>query len=748
MTLYRIILLSFFLVYSSNLFPQTSSKAERESAKKGIYNSIDSLDREKELKQEELEKYQRKIDYKENSTRFYEPEYGIGGGVALPLNVSSPFNSINEELLPCCGDQNFTHQSGYSFFGTFTNNFFKREFYNIGFSFNFTQFQNEFSSTENIIIASNTGGSDELEVEHTLDLASTILSFEPYYSYNLFDNFYIKASAIAAHHLQSTGSQISQENNENIDFATSTGEATSQWGESTADIDNTSQFMYGLGLSLYYNFILSKSSYITAEAGYRDYLNSALSDRDLDLNTVGFGLTYSYNFSSESDLRDKEMMIEEKDEIQRDINDLASQRMILLQGLDKISQDSVIAQRELEKDSLSKLRVKYDSLSIYSIDNGIARNVKSVKVKQFSKKLSIPVLPVLFYDEEEYTLGLRYSQQLISFKERNVFDIKALGETRDLIKINHNLLNIVGKRMLDNPGSVLTIIGNSDGSANEIADSTGYKRALSTKFTLMNTFSLPDSNFKIVYRESPDYPSNSPDTRAAEENRRVELYSEDGLLDPIEIDNYLDSRLEDKLVEVRLNYDIPLGLQSINYTLYNYYSNDEHYLEFNDITTKKASAFIRLDSIYEVNDIQEDLEIVFDLTPNVGSRISDAGFIGVNIEEYVPSNQSEEYYLYEILMPFSADKVNEADPAYAGIESKLNNMNSYSDYKIDLIGWTDNIGDPAFNKELSQKRVEAMLESLSDRLNGLEYNTEAKGMSDKYDNSLPEGRFLNRRVAV
>ncbi len=68
---------------------------------------------------------------------------------------------------------------------------------------------------------------------------------------------------------------------------------------------------------------------------------------------------------------------------------------------------------------------------------------------------------------------------------------------------------------------------------------------------------------------------------------------------------------------------------------------------------------------------------------------------------------------------------------------------------VRLVGWTDNVGDPDYNLNLSQRRASYVQRYLveqdipDDRIVAL-----GKGISDKYDNATEAGRAQNRRTEV
>ena len=106
---------------------------------------------------------------------------------------------------------------------------------------------------------------------------------------------------------------------------------------------------------------------------------------------------------------------------------------------------------------------------------------------------------------------------------------------------------------------------------------------------------------------------------------------------------------------------------------------------------------------------------------------------------------------------FEFDRVNfETDSARirADSQEQLRNtasiLNAYPQIHVKIGGYTDNSGDAAANRRLSEERAIAVMNALkgdgitADRL-------EAEGYGDQHpiaDNSTPEGRARNRRVAI
>jgi OOP family OmpA-OmpF porin len=87
-------------------------------------------------------------------------------------------------------------------------------------------------------------------------------------------------------------------------------------------------------------------------------------------------------------------------------------------------------------------------------------------------------------------------------------------------------------------------------------------------------------------------------------------------------------------------------------------------------------------------------------------------------------------------------------------QGQLNNivaiLKAYPNVHIKIGGYTDNTGDPAANQTLSQNRAKNVMDAIV--AGGIDPSRlESKGYGDQYpvaDNSTPEGRAQNRRIAL
>ena len=70
---------------------------------------------------------------------------------------------------------------------------------------------------------------------------------------------------------------------------------------------------------------------------------------------------------------------------------------------------------------------------------------------------------------------------------------------------------------------------------------------------------------------------------------------------------------------------------------------------------------------------------------------------------------------------------------------------------INIVGHTDNIGKEDYNVKLSEKRAQSVREQFMQVQAPVAYNMKVQGAgphSPLYDNTMPEGRSLNRTVTI
>ena len=94
----------------------------------------------------------------------------------------------------------------------------------------------------------------------------------------------------------------------------------------------------------------------------------------------------------------------------------------------------------------------------------------------------------------------------------------------------YQMLNVVGRRMLDRPESTIRIVGCRDKSEESLSDDLAKRRALVVKSYLVTVWEIDAARITVEDRGMPANASTSEDIDGAAENMRVEIISNDPVI--------------------------------------------------------------------------------------------------------------------------------------------------------------------------------------------------------------------------
>lgn len=100
---------------------------------------------------------------------------------------------------------------------------------------------------------------------------------------------------------------------------------------------------------------------------------------------------------------------------------------------------------------------------------------------------------------------------------------------------------------------------------------------------------------------------------------------------------------------------------------------------------------------------------------------------------------------------YYAPRVNEITPkSISLLEKAVGFLKEHPEYKVKIIGHTDNVGDEEYNLKLSKDRAEEVLKLFNRKgINFDRLEAEGKGNAEPIEtNDTDEGRQLNRRIEV
>lgn len=359
------------------------------------------------------------------------------------------------------------------------------------------------------------------------------------------------------------------------------------------------------------------------------------------------------------------------------------------------------------------------------------------------------LLPYIFFDAGSAEIPGRYlridRRDVKSFREETV-----AGE--NAIELYYHLLNIIGYRMRRARRATLTITG-CIGAFEEADSSLAEQRATAVRDYLRDTWRIREDKMEIVVRDLPRNPSDSDiDPKLGDvENQRVEFHASDlGILAPI---RQPDTLLLQPTGIIRLlppPSDLPDSIAATESWEVNVRIGDS-------LIQRAATGF---------GGIPEKIDVEIEDRPDLGRR----GPIEITSEliildstysqrKKVPSNPvwfveeggflvdrnvEEGMYVdrYNLLL-YSFDSADLFDFAFQAEDILREKI--YPNSEVTVIGHTDRIGLPYYNKRLSLRRAETAAKLLQFE------DADVRGSGEKdplYDNETPEGRYYSRTVTV
>lgn len=350
---------------------------------------------------------------------------------------------------------------------------------------------------------------------------------------------------------------------------------------------------------------------------------------------------------------------------------------------------------------------------------------------------SIPVLPYIFFDDNSAVINARYNKSgATGFSETSAMAGK------DALAANHALLDIVGERLKNNPSWTAKITGcnaNAKDEKNNIGLSKS--RASSVADYLKSTWGIDGSRITVDQRNLPELPTNPVTMAGMQENRRAEISGPADLTAPIKIET---------------NQPLAVGAATVRYDM--------------SVTPDPAT------HAYSSWTVTLDKDGV-----QIGSPLSGTGAPPASTTADIPGadkyvNQPVHYTLrvtdaagatatadgYTRIVPKTVSRDNLEKFAMLSFDFDRADINSRARQMLQLIsesvsrdatgvqidGYCDQTGTAEYNQTLSEARANAAVTALRS-MTTLPANVTVHGHGFRdlrFDNNLPEGRQLDRRV--
>jgi outer membrane protein OmpA-like peptidoglycan-associated protein len=398
----------------------------------------------------------------------------------------------------------------------------------------------------------------------------------------------------------------------------------------------------------------------------------------------------------------------------------------------------------------------------------IVLNASPVKVNHFVTTGSLTVVPASVTIEEIKTIDaspmlgqiyfLKNSSELparyvrLGGPETAAFDEH---QFRDTLEKYYQVLNIIGKRLLDHPEATITLTGCNDNIGVEKKNlKLSTARAEAVRDYLQLGWGIAPERLHIEARNLPKMPSTSRLEEGQAENRRVEITSDDPAILDLIRSTYLTTRIDNETLTLTPVITAPHGVARWTVIA----SNSRQKLgELAGEGEPPAEIKVPL-STGNLNEMATggDITVRMEVQDGKGQELSmTASPVKVNflqtsqrLAEKKDFRVQEKYAL--ILFDFDSDAIDARNQEI--VNAIVTRIQALPQATVDIVGHTDNIGKEDYNMKLSERRALAVYKLLTAAYGenaGERVRHRGVGPSNPlYDNTTPEARAFNRTVTI
>lgn len=443
---------------------------------------------------------------------------------------------------------------------------------------------------------------------------------------------------------------------------------------------------------------ITKNIFFGGEIYYQHPINSRLKDYEWSVNQVGLNLSLAYAFSMKSKPRPIPPPLETEKPKPVDTPLVVE-----------------IAPKNLE----------------------IELQSTPVRIKETTVTQTYPILPYIFFEKKSSEINPKY----LKIEKDNFSEELVSNNTLD---IYYSLLNIIALRLKNSPSSKITIAGMTDGT--EMTDAEARKeiarnRANTVYDYFVKKWGINPKQINIVTKDIPELATSNAYPEGFEENRRVEIYSDDAkILSPVVHTKFKEYELlTDNIVFLLNSVDID--------SVKNWSLKFEGNLLAGSENKPNEKLEIKINESFEtrlMTLINKSEPLIFEFkAEGFGKSVNKSIIVPVEKEQ----NTFELQRLNLIVFDFDKYELNDMN------RNMISNFvsNSIQDNSsIRIIGSTDRLGEKEYNMELSKERANTAYRYLKELKPNANY-MEVKGVGDSdllYDNDIPEGRFYCRTVLI
>jgi outer membrane protein OmpA-like peptidoglycan-associated protein/Mg-chelatase subunit ChlD len=379
----------------------------------------------------------------------------------------------------------------------------------------------------------------------------------------------------------------------------------------------------------------------------------------------------------------------------------------------------------------------------------VAIQPNALTIEEVTTIDSSPLLNYVFFETGQSEIPSRYATLSGQAETQSFSESKLKGAME---KYAHTL-NIIGRRLRDNPAARIKIVGcNSNRGEEHNRKDLSRSRAESVKAYLKYIWGIETSRMELEVRNQPAVASTGSVAEGRAENQRVEIYSESpAILDTIK-STYVTEISNTE--EVNVMPQIQTGYELARWTVA--LIGDGNLIDSTAGQGDLAPAYpfnlkkLGLGKIGGYENIGANIEVE-DKKGRTYKTHASTSVHFIKREERVAKKEGYKVMEKYALILFDFNRADIKDRNRAVLDRIVARIKEVPSAKVGIVGHTDTIGKEAYNVDLSTRRAKAAFEMIvaGGAINSGNISYEGAGPHNPlFDNELPEGRALNRTVTV
>ncbi len=437
-----------------------------------------------------------------------------------------------------------------------------------------------------------------------------------------------------------------------------------------------------------------------------------------------------------------------------DAQDYKMKQLLVLEQT--IAKERTKIQEQLRELKQSGVSVKLTNI-VGVTENGKEVENPTVRVEQFQATNTVQLLNYVFFNDGSSVFPARYRR--IGMADREGFRMQSLAQLKP-IDVYYNVLNILGRRMQDNPQTKITLIGcNSNTGAEKGNRKLSRQRAEAVGDYLQDIWKIAATRIAIKDRDLPELPSTTDTPAGQAENRRVEIIPDSPvLLQPMTFETTFRTVTPPAL---KMDVDISAGAGLKQWSLE--FSQFEG-RESKSLKSTEGGSDYPKQFVWNIDEDQARIpnasgtvDIKLDIT-DINNRNSDAPLVAIPIQVITLDDKARkkladkrlDIYTFGVFNS-ETNKTTSDLTTTALLQTIKSTMKPSSVVKIE--GYVDGENqDGNLDTFLSEQRAQFIAKALGVPTASISTVKQSKGTTMQKvltnDATLPEGRFYNRALRV